>query len=377
MKTLTNRWVVFFVTIVVHGIATGGRARFGIDTLGYIQLADGFRAHDASAIFNLAGLRWTKTIYLALLALARGVSPAHWTLIMVVLNVVASGVVAMLLAEVARRASRSAAGPAIALLFYLASYEVFHWMPFILTDLLYCAVAFVPFYLVARRVLMDGEPRRPLLLAFSLLVAAFTRPPGIVLVPLVIFVELVLVERRVSPRVAAAIILSAAAMALFVRTAVMHDSARWPFRMIRPKIVEFSNREKTGEVVMDRRETFRPPPRTAADHVVIVIDRVVRFFQFTSSAYSRSHNLFNLAWFIPLYALGLIGIIDGLRRDDRRRRSLIIALVVWIGVFAFFHAMTQLDFDWRFRTPLIPHFILLAACGADVIAGRWSKRIMT
>jgi len=43
---------------------------------------------------------------------------------------------------------------------------------------------------------------------------------------------------------------------------------------------------------------------------------------------------------------------------------------MWIGVFALFHALTVLDFDWRYRTPLMPHLIVLAACGADVLAAR-------
>lgn len=369
-RALSKRWVVFLTTVVMHGLATRGRALMSSDTALYVKLADGFTTGNFSQTFNLGAVRWTKSLYLFLLAAARAVSPGHWQYVMVALNILCSGVIAVLIVELARRASRSVVMPLVALLLYLTCYEVLQWLPFVLTDLMFTLTALLPFYLVARRILDPNEPLRPFLLVLSLLVAAFTRPPGAVLIPLVLFAELVLVQRRVRLRTAMILIVLIAAVALFVRTAVVHDPARWPFAFVKPKVVEFSGREKTGEVVMDRKETYRPAPATAMDHVVIQADRFARFFQFTSSAYSRAHNLINLVYFVPLYLLGLIAAIHGLRTSDERRRAFVIALLTWIGVFAFFYALTVLDFDWRFRTPFMPHFILLAACGADVLIAR-------
>jgi hypothetical protein len=361
MRRLTNGWLVFVVTAVVHAAATGGRLAMSPDSQLYVRLADG----GVAAMLRLHPLIWTKGLYVALLAAARALTPAHWMAIMIAVNVISSGVVAVLLVDLVQRASRSAAAPLVALLFYLACYEVIQWMCFVLTDPLFCAASFVPFYLLARRILIKGEPRRPLLLAIFVLLAAFIRPPGIVLVPLVIFGELVLVERRITPRAAAAIIAVTMAALFFVRTAVMDDPARWPFAFGKSKIVQFSAIEKRGEVVDGRRETFRPPVRSAFDHAVIVADRFVRFFQVTTSGFSRAHNLVNAVYFAPLYALGAIAVV-------RRRDAFVAALLVWIGTFALFYALTVLDFDWRYRGPLMPHFIALAAVGVDVLAGRSS-----
>jgi hypothetical protein len=372
-RFFAKRWLVFLTTVVVHGAFTRGRAIASPDTRLYVYLADGLLAGDFSDVFNISAGRWTKTFYVLLLAFARSVSPDHWMHIMVGINVLCSGVIAVFLVDVARRATRSSVAPAAAFLLYVGSYELFQWMPFVLTDLVFCLVAFVPFALVARRIVNPDEPFRPLLLSLVLVAAVFTRPPGLLVVLLVLFAELVLVRHRLSGRVAAAIIILVAVGALSLRTAVVHDPSRWPFRLLQPKLLEFSAREKTGEVVMDRRETFRTPPRTAADHVVMQADRFARFFQFTSSAYSRTHNLINVVYFVPLYGLGLIAVFAAFRQDDRRRRAFVIAILVWIGTFAFLYAVTALDYDWRFRTPLIPHFVLLAACGVDVIAERFRR----
>ncbi|MBV8516047.1 MAG: hypothetical protein JO197_01475 [Acidobacteria bacterium] len=369
-RALAKRWFVFLATVVVHALSTRGRALASPDTTLYIQLSDGFLRGDPSQTFTTAAVRWTKTLYLLLLTGARVAAPVHWMALMVAFNVICSGIVAVLLVGIALRASRSAAAPLVAWLAYLGCYELVQWLPFVLTDLMFCAAALVPFALVARRILEPATPPRPWLLAISLAIACFCRPPGALLIPLVLFAELVLVRRTLSVRAAAAIILGIAAAALIVRTAVVYEPARWPFRFVRPKLEEFSGREKTGEVVYDRKETFRPPPKTAADHVTIEADRFARFFQFTSSAYSRAHNLTNAVFFVPLYALGIFGAIAAIRGDDRRRRAYVAALLVWIGVYAYFFALTVLDYDWRFRVPLIPHFILLAACGVDALAVR-------
>lgn len=76
-----------------------------------------------------------------------------------------------------------------------------------------------------------------------------------------------------------------------------------------------------------------------------------------------------LLYFIPLYGLGIVAVWKG------RPRAFVAALLMWIGVFALFHALTVLDFDWRHRMPLMPHFIALAACGADVLAARRSAAL--
>jgi hypothetical protein len=281
---------------------------------------------------------------------------------------------AVMLVGIARRATRSALAAFVALLFYVFCYELLQWIPFIVTDLMFAVVAFVPFALVARRILDPREPARPVLLAISLVVACLTRPPGVVLIPLVLFVELVLVQKRIRARSATIFIVAAALAAVFVRTAIVYQPARWPFDFIRPKIEEFAGREKKGEVVYDQKESYRLPPRTPIDHVVIEGDRFVRFFQFTTPGFSRTHKLINTIYFVPLYALSIIGLVAGLRAGDSRRRAFVIALTMWIGIFALFQALTVLDYDWRFRVPVLPQCILLAACGIDAIMDWWRAR---
>jgi 4-amino-4-deoxy-L-arabinose transferase-like glycosyltransferase len=373
-RAISKRWLVFLVAVAAHGLYTRGRAIISADGVLYIALSNGFLSGDVSQTFTSEAVRWTKMLYLLILALVRVTTPNHWQIVMVAFNVICSGFFAVMLVDIARRATRSAGPALVALLFYIGCYEILQWMPFILTDLMFAAAAFVPFALVARRVLDPSEPAHPVLLAASLAVAVLTRPPGVVLIPLVLFVELVLAQKRVRARSATIFIVAAALAAVFVRTAIVYQPARWPFDFIRPKIEELASREKKGEVVFDLKESYRPPPRTPIDHVVIEADRFVRFFQFTTPGYSRAHKLINSIYFVLLYALALVGLVAGLRADDPRRRAFVIALAMWIGIFALFQALTVLDYDWRFRLPVLPQCILLAACGVDAIVVWWRAR---
>ena len=135
-----------------------------------------------------------------------------------------------------------------------------------------------------------------------------TRPVAIVLVPLVPLTEWVCVERKLSRRALWLLIAGGMAVAFVAHAYFFNDPSRWPARWMRPKLEEYAVREQRGEVVWDRHETFHRPPATIADHLSIEADRFARFFQITSSGFSRWHNLIAIAYYGPLYLLALIGI---------------------------------------------------------------------
>ena len=85
----------------------------------------------------------------------------------------------------------------------------------------------------------------------------------------------------------------------------------------------------------------------------------------------------SLAFFLPVYALaGWLGIVlwrgnDGLGENQRR---LFLASMGAVLAYASFHALVQVDFDWRYRLPILPHLILLAAGGAADLSRRARRR---
>lgn len=374
MTNTSRRWLAFLTTAVVYGLSTRGGAHVSPDGELYVRLSNDLLRGDVSQTVTTSAVRWTKSVYLVILAAARHVTPAHWAEVMMAFNVLCCALIAVMLVDVMWRASRSEPAAAAALLLFLGCHEIIQWVPFIVTDILFTFVALIPFLLVARRILDPQEPPRTILLALSLLLTVVSRPPGVLIVPLVVFAELVLVRKRVRPRSAAMVIAAVVLAALFVRTAVVYKPSLWPFNFVRPKIEEFAGREKKGEVVYDQRYSYRLPPRTPADHLVIEADRFVRFFQITVPGYSGLHKAINVAYFVPAYLLSLVALLGARRNRDPRFRAFVVALAMWIGAFAMFHALTLLDYDFRFRVPALPYLILLASCGVDTLVRDRARR---
>lgn len=364
--------MVFFATLIVHGIPLPVGPILSGDAALYSALADRILRGDWSGVLDSSRLLWTKSIFIAVVAGAKTVAPAAWPHVIVAMNVVCSAATATLIVSVVRRATGSAAAVAAAFLFYIGSFDVYYWNRFVMTDSLYTLFATAVFVLVVGPILDGRLPRSILPLATCLLLAGLTRPPGAVLIVPAVLGVVAFWPRRDGHTIPARqrrflglILLVTLAGGVALRTSIVVDPGRWPSRFVRPKIVEFADREKTGEVVAGQIATFRPPPQSYSDHLALQAARFVRFFQFVTPEFSRRHNVINAFYFVPLYVMGILGVVHALRTTDRKRRDLVLLLLLWVTVFAYYHALTVLL--WRYRTPLMSQMIILAACGVDAL----------
>lgn len=374
-RLVTRPWAVFLIVVAAFALWTGGRTVQSQDAPLYIAFADALRHGTLAQYQTTSAANWTVITFPCLVALARTIAPAHWAAVIVAINVLCAGITGVLLVRLVLLVLRSAALALIALLFYVSAYEIGSWTKYILADLIYSAVAMAVFFLALRPFVVDDDPpaKRRALLALLLVLALITRPTGVILIPFVVATEwwLLPAARGGRARGSVWILLLLGVIGAFVTRAYLtHDMNRWPTDFLRPKLVEYANREKRGEVVWDRPETSRRPPRSVADHLVIEGDRFVRFFQFHSPTYSKAHNLINVFYFVPLYLLAVIGVAGGLRSSDKRRQAIVQATLLLVIGSALLSALTVLDYDWRYRVPLMPPIILLAVCGAEWLARR-------
>ena len=74
---------------------------------------------------------------------------------------------------------------------------------------------------------------------------------------------------------------------------------------------------------------------------------------------SRAHAILNLAWFIPLYCLSVVGLAIAFRRY----RELAMVTSVGIATFTLTSLLTFVDYDQRYRLPIELFLIPLAATG--------------
>ncbi|MEO8382299.1 MAG: hypothetical protein ABI779_21745 [Acidobacteriota bacterium] len=371
-RFLNTKAAVFALVAGVFGaVAAMSTPVISSDTHFYMSLARAIVEGKSDVFLTSRSATWTVLTFPALLALAQRIAPTHWAAVMVALNVVVGALTAVLLLWVVTFVTRSQLALGVALLFYVSAYDILAWLKFVLTDMVYSCIALAAFGVALQGIMREKSTmRRRILLGVLLLASFITRPAGAILVPLVLLTEWMAVKRR-APWL---LLMVLALVVFFIRAYVYDDMRRWPFDFMKPKLEEYALRESTGEVVWGRQESFRPPPSSVLDRLTIQTDRFVRFFQITTSGFSRAHNLINLGYYVPLYLLALLGVIGGFRSSDWRVCVAVQATVIWILGSAWFHAITILDFDWRYRLPVMPQLILLAAAGVDAIVRRFAPQ---
>ncbi|HYW17051.1 MAG TPA: hypothetical protein VE891_12980 [Allosphingosinicella sp.] len=305
---------------------------------------------------------------LALLQLAFG---SGWTAALIVLNLAAHVAVGVLIVRLAARATASGAGAWAALLLYLACFDLLMWVPFVLSDPTFVLLAFGIFVLAAARILGDSRGWSAVLAPAA--AGIFYRPTGIVLIPdLAWAVYLSKTGSRTirrGPALAALAAIGLAGALLFAW--LVQDPARWPLDALSTTFRNVGAEYALGEVVSGRPETYHSPPTALTDYLLISADRFVHFFAIGAADFSAVHWLAELAFFLPCYGLALwlaVALWRGGTRFAGPERKVFLAAFGAVMSYALFHALVQVDFDWRYRTPILPHLILLAAGGlADLL----------
>jgi hypothetical protein len=320
-------------------------------------------------------------VWVSLVALLRRALGERWTVGVVVLDVAAGAAAGALVVWLVERLTRSRLAAAAAALLYAGSFEILDWSRYALSDLTYLALTTALAALVARALL--GARRRPAAVALALLVPlSFYRPTFVAMLPPLLAASLVglggdrpaesLGGRPAAWRVLAAGV-AAALAALTAFAAVMRDPTRWPLRAGSALIRFTAGHYRLGEVIWDREEMYRTPPRTDWDFLVLIGDRFAHFFAPVSPDYDAPHTAWALLFYVPAYALAAYGTAAALRRPgwlDARRRCVVLLSALLVLSVATFHAMVQIDYDWRYRLPVLPHLVLLAGVGVAALLDR-------
>lgn len=152
---------------------------------------------------------------------------------------------------------------------------------------------------------------------------------------------------------------------IFLSSAVFLDPSLAPVTFLKEAAIDWRQWHVDGMVVIERPETFLVPQESLWGFSKLSLMRLVYFFWFSADGFSNAHNWINIIGHIPLYGLAIIGIVTTFRIPELPlfARSLGIAGLTYILAADAYHAITILDFDWRYRAPIYPWLLILAAIG--------------
>ncbi len=316
-------------------------------------------------------------LFATLLALLRLAFGSGWEEALVALNFAAHVALGVLVVRLAIRLTGSGAAGWGALLLYLGCFDLLLWVPFVLSDASFVFLAFAIFTLAAARILGDARSWLPVIAPAA--AGIFYRPTGIVLIPdLAWAMYLAQSERsRLRPGPVLAALAAGAAALAFAFAWFMQDPSRWPFEAFGSAFRDTAAYYAIGEVVSGRPETFHAPPRQLVDFALISADRFLHFFAVDAAAFSRGHAVAGYVFFLPCYALAAwlaFALCRGRTGFAARERKVFLAAFGALLSYAVFHGLVQVDYDWRYRVPILPHLILLAAGGLADLARRAAAR---
>lgn len=315
-------------------------------------------------------------LFVSLLALLKLLFAEQWPLALVALNLAAHVALGAMIVRLAFRTTGNGAASWTALLLYLACHDLLVWVPFTLSDATFVTLAFCIFTLAAARIL--GEARGWLALGLAVISGIFYRPTGIVLLPDLAWA--VYLARNPDAKRRAGWVLLAGCGGFLIAASmlawIVQDPSRWPFSSLARAFGIVAEGYSSGEVVSERLETYHDAPQRLTDYVLITLDRLVHFFAIGAADYSIAHWLVSLAFFVPVYGLAgllLVRMTRGRTAFGSREQAVFLAAAGAVFAYASFHALVQVDFDWRYRAPILPHLILLAAGGAADLVRRASN----
>lgn len=313
---------------------------------------------------------WITTVALCKVALG-----AAWPAGILALNCVSATAVLYGLASGTGRLTRSPVAAFAAAALFVASIDALLFLSYALSDVLFMGLAAGVLLLglsVASGAAPETRERRLLAGTALVVVACVFRPTG---PPLVLFwlgaVWLAL-GRGLRARhawAAVGVLALAGAAGVVLEAAMMQDPAGWARVGGQSEWMrQLSAEARLGIVVFDRPATFLPEPHSLVDFVRLTLTKWAYYFAPWLTGYSRVHTLADAGFFGATYLLSLVAVW----RSPRWRLTSL--LVVYIGAFSLFHAVQQIDFDLRYRLPVLPALCVLAALGVEAVAGRGAAR---
>jgi hypothetical protein len=307
-------------------------------------------------------------LFIAMVALAKLVAGAKWAAVIVTGNLCFDALTAAILVTLVRLVTRSSAAAMLAILAWLLCFDIVTWVRMPLTDLPFLFVSFAAFVAVVAPYVAGRKPARKDVIVAAVLtvISLLLRPVGFLWLILVITTWLVL-SGRVSRRSWFIAALLVAATVFTAHTLIVRNPERWPVETFARGVRWDARSYRLGEVINGRLETFHAPPSSVVDYAAITADRFVHFFAPEAASFSRGHKILAIAFYVPLFLLAIVAVIAALRREGKTADAVILAAVVVLTV-AFWHSLVVIDYDWRYRLPILPHLIFLAGCAMPLLS---------
>ena len=246
--------------------------------------------------------------------------------------------------------------------FIVISVDILIWPKFILSDMIYAFIVLLASYFIIKGIVKSKIYYLELIFIICLLLAS--RPASIpVIFAIIFFLGISKYHYIFSPKIT---ILSL--FILFISTPFLYSLIYYFIDSNSHGILRLdfiTNMVKKGIIIHDRPETWVDSPSNFTDILQIYFLRLINFFNPYASTFSIIHIILNIIQIFLISFSIFIWFYFGSYLKTIDKIFLFILLLSFL--VAAFHSFILIDYDWRYRFPVIMPLIIFFPISLEII----------
>jgi len=241
------------------------------------------------------------------------------------------------------------------------SVDLLVWPRYILSDTIFSfGILFLVYFLIKNIVI---EKFNYFLIFLIITLILITRPTSIPFITAIIFFILVFNKNNYNKNLIILIIFSIIVLTPFI-LAIFYQFMENNLSENR-KVISLMKMVQAGMIIHDRQETWIESPDTFFDLTYLYYTRFLYFFAPYVKAFSKIHIILNLLQAVViLFSLIIWLFLEQKYYSINKTLALILIISVFVGAF---HSFIIIDYDWRYRFPIIMPLLLIFPISIEIM----------
>ena len=242
------------------------------------------------------------------------------------------------------------------------SVDILTWPRYILSDMIYAFLVLYATHLIIKAIVLDNISYLKFFIIIFLLLAS--RPSSIPVV--VTIISFIIISKFQIFLKKENILLFVLAMFISIPFVLgfMYLFAENNFNEI-PKVNFITDMVKKGMIIHDRPYTWVSAPNNFIDVVYLYFLRFINFFNPYASTFSILHIVLNMIQTVLIFLS--ISIWSFFRGYVKIQDKIFFFIIILSFSVASFHSFILIDYDWRYRFPIILPLIMLIPISLDTV----------
>lgn len=244
----------------------------------------------------------------------------------------------------------------------LLSVDLLTWPRYILTDMIFSFLIMLLVYVMIRAIVYNKI--NYFYLSFLIILIFLTRPTSLPFIFAILsFIVLSKIKFNYNRKYILVAVFSLILIVPFIYSIIFHLMN--VFLIEQPQALFLIKMVEQGMIIHDRPETWVKFPNSFLDVALLYLIRFIFFFNPYAETFSKIHLILNLFQTLLIF-FSIFILIFFKSNANLIKKSAILVIMISFSV-AFFHSFTLIDYDWRYRFPVIMPLIMILPMSLEIV----------